>query len=375
MKILIVTSNFPDQLNPHRYVFIKKTTDELKINNNIEMKIIAPRPFYYKTKEYEEYKELIVRPVYIPLFAGSRFMSRLLSKINYFILSQAIMKGFKQTDFIPDIIYAHFLRMGICTIPLKKKLDLPLVVGSGESSFSKLELDKPIKYIKKKLEVINFFIPVSTHIQQKLVLEYKVPKDKTIVLPNAIPDFFFLKNKDKISSREKYGFPAEAFIVCFLGHFVERKGPLRVLEAIQDLDNVFGIFIGEGPQTPKGDKVIFNRKVDYADVPELLSCGDIFVFPTLAEGSSNAIIEAMACGLPIIASDIPSIREQVTSKNAILISPIDIPILRNTISKLMSNQVQLEEMGRESLHLSNAYKNSKRVKSIVEEFISIIGFR
>jgi len=67
------------------------------------------------------------------------------------------------------------------------------------------------------------------------------------------------------------------------------------------------------------DSVIFLGNRD--DVPELLSVIDIFVFPTLFEGMSNALMEAMANGLPIIATDIPENRELIVNNVSGLLVP------------------------------------------------------
>lgn len=57
---------------------------------------------------------------------------------------------------------------------------------------------------------------------------------------------------DKRTAREKLGLPKEKFIVAFTGHFIERKGPMRVLAAIQQAGSNFGgVFLGQGPQVPK----------------------------------------------------------------------------------------------------------------------------
>src|SRR5699024_5133340 len=126
--------------------------------------------------------------------------------------------------------------------------------------------------------------------------------------------------------RDKYNLPQDAFIVAFTGHFIERKGPLRLLQAIEGIapeKNVAGIFIGSGEQEPSSKKVLFKGRLTHAEVPEMLSAADVFALPTLNEGSCNAIAEAMACGLPIISSDIEAIREQVTEENAVMVNPRD----------------------------------------------------
>src|SRR5690606_16475453 len=104
---------------------------------------------------------------------------------------------------------------------------------------------------------------------------------------------------DKQQCRRKLKLPESAFIVVFVGHFVDRKGPLRVLEAINKVGgDVKGLFLGRGIQKPIGSAVLHAAPVPNEELPYWLNAADVMMLPTLAEGSCNAINEAMACRLP-----------------------------------------------------------------------------
>ena len=85
------------------------------------------------------------------------------------------------------------------------------------------------------------------------------------------------------------------------------------------------------------------------DIPVLLSAADIFVFPSLYEGAAGAVVEAMALGLPIVASDIPSIREIVEpGRNGILVEPGSPEKLAKAIDLLMEDKEKRALFGRRS---------------------------
>ncbi|HXF71606.1 MAG TPA: glycosyltransferase, partial [Actinomycetota bacterium] len=85
------------------------------------------------------------------------------------------------------------------------------------------------------------------------------------------------------------------------------------------------------------------------DVPELLAAADIFVFPSLYEGLGGALIEAMALGLPIVASDLPAIREVVEEgSNAILVPPASPSDLAGAIESLVDDPARRAAMGARS---------------------------
>jgi len=74
------------------------------------------------------------------------------------------------------------------------------------------------------------------------------------------------------------------------------------------------------------------------DVPEILAAADVFAFPSLWEGLGGALIEAMALGLPIVASDVPAIREVVDEgANARLVPPADPPALAEALARLLGD--------------------------------------
>jgi len=70
----------------------------------------------------------------------------------------------------------------------------------------------------------------------------------------------------------------------------------------------------------------------------------VFVLPTLAEGCSNAIVEAMACGLPIISSDLPFNKDILDNQNSILVDPMNINKIALTIKELKENPQKRKEM-------------------------------
>ena len=74
-------------------------------------------------------------------------------------------------------------------------------------------------------------------------------------------------------------------------------------------------------------------KWEHDVIAEYLNCADIFVSPTLAEGCSNSIVEAMACGLPIISSDLPFNHDILDEKNSILLDPVEVNEIALAIRK------------------------------------------
>src|SRR5699024_5202363 len=113
--------------------------------------------------------------------------------------------------------------------------------------------------------------------------------------------------------------------VGFIGHFIHRKGPNRIIEAIESLhdkDIKFVCVGGKGKLKPNS----FTRKMDPVpnyQLPEIYNAFDVFVLPTLNEGHCNVIEEAKACGIPIISSKGTSAEEQIDASTGVLVDPLD----------------------------------------------------
>ena len=140
---------------------------------------------------------------------------------------------------------------------------------------------------------------------------------------------------------------------------------MRVLQAIENIDDVYGIFVGKGNQEVSSDKVVFKGKVTTSLIPELLSAADVFVLPTLHEGSCNAIVEAMACGLPIVSSDIPEIRFQCDPKSSILVDPLDVDKIEWAIRRITSEDILCNTMAKEALEYSKNFEITNRARGII----------
>jgi glycosyltransferase involved in cell wall biosynthesis len=116
-----------------------------------------------------------------------------------------------------------------------------------------------------------------------------------------------------------------------------------------------------------GDQVWFMGHRD--DVPNLLAAADLFVFPSLYEGFGGALIEAMALGLPIVASDVPAIREVVEEgRNALLVSRGDPRALAGAIAALLDQADQREAFGRAS---RRRFEERFTLESVVPQMVEL----
>lgn len=345
MNILVVSS-YPNEIKPHFSAFVYHLVQHLSAQEaNVE--VISPDSWWKPRHRlitgpghylYGNEEATILRPKYFDFPNRIRIGGYALGRFNVVTYSHAVERILPHLQRKPDVVYAHFLyRSGPGALMAARHFGIPAVVALGESSLAKHEHIYTKRHMRRTIDEFSGIISVSRVNQRYCLDELGVPENRILVLPNAVDrDIYY--PRDKLLMREKYDLPRDARIIAFTGHFIERKGPLRVLAALERLpDDVYGVFLGSGPQKPQGDKVLFADSVPPHRVPELLSASDVFVLPTLNEGSCNAIAEAMACGLPVVSSDIEAVREQVDEDSGILVDPNSIDDIVAGVEDVLDN--------------------------------------
>lgn len=193
---------------------------------------------------------------------------------------------------------------------------------------------------------VKNYLANSESVKNFYVEKIGVKKEKITVIPNGIDVDFYDKIERNENLRESFGLKKEDLAIICVANLHINKGHKYLLEAFEKLHSsppfqggelkrgLKLLIIGDG----KEKRSLLNQIKNYQsknnvlflgkrnDVPQLLKISDIFVLPTLFEGMSNAIMEAMACRLAIITTDIPENRELIENeKNGILVP------IKNTI--------------------------------------------
>jgi teichuronic acid biosynthesis glycosyltransferase TuaC len=307
MKILLISYSFPSKRNPHHGIFVKNLMNEM-VKQGQEVTVIAPLSILSRNREplfYQEDGISIYRPKFLSLGAA-RFCGGNVYFVTQFFFNMAVMKIVKQEKVVADIVYSHFLLpSGAAALKAGFFIEAPVFCTLGESSLDVHEDKLSPKKLKHLYAKFDGFIFNSVHTKEFAIEHYGVSEKKCLVVPNGVDKSVFYP-RDKVDARKKLGLPINERIVIFVGSFIERKGPLRVLEACNQLRNSPKIiFVGSGQQKPDGKNVLFKDTVEHSELPWYLSAADVFALPTLSEGMPNAVLEALACGLPVVTSPIP----------------------------------------------------------------------
>lgn len=206
---------------------------------------------------------------------------------------------------------------------------------------------------------------------QKLFL----PRNKSTVIPNGIDYKLFKSNKNQIQAKKRLNLPIKGKIIGFFGTFRDQKGLNYLIDSVIKLDSpdIYLLLAGYGPSEKalkeQVQKLGLTTKVfftgEYRNIHLLLPAIDIFVLPSLYEGMSNSLLEAMAAGRPVIATDIPENRELISDpENGLLMSTKDPIAIAGAIQTLIANT---------GLIKSQSKNNITKVRSMYD--LPVINYR
>lgn len=357
--IAIVTSNYPSEDNPQRGVFVQQLVIALS-RTGLACSVIAPTAIFNKrhgkpgqtieTVNYGGLPVTIYRDRYLSL-SDINFMKFNTLEILKTSFEMAVKRSLQRMVELPDFLYGHFLfPSGMITVKLGTEMNIPAFVAVGESNPGK-DLSKNKRLYEEALKIFNNvhgIVAVSTPNANYCINKLNIPADKVGVFPNSIDRATFYP-REKKAVREKYGFPIDNTIVAFVGHFNERKGPHRLLQAVDGNDNIKVILVGKGDMRLESKNIIFKGSAEHSQIPEILSAADIFVLPTLAEGSCNAIVEALACGLPVISSKGDFNDDILAEGLSLRVDPLNIAEIKKAILCLTDNPGLRLEMSKNAL--------------------------
>ena len=202
-------------------------------------------------------------------------------------------------------------------------------------------------------------------IRQELIQKLGLPPDRVPVFPNGV-DLNLFHPRGRSAMCRKHGLPEGPFNIAFVGDFGHDKGVGRLVAAARGLPNVALILAGRGRLPETSPEVAFQQPVPHRAIPELLGAADLFVLPTTIEGSCNAVIEAMACGLPIVTSNGPCMDDLLTGEEALRVDPLDVAALRKAIQTVMANPARRAAMAAASLKRAQRFDINVRARGIME---------
>lgn len=217
---------------------------------------------------------------------------------------------------------------------------------------------------------------VSEAVQSKMILEKRIPPEKVLLLHNGVDLNRFKTKIEPLQLKRGLELSAEATIIGCVGNLAPIKGHKFLIEATKKIlisfPNTHFIFVGEDKFETKGtlEQEIQRHNLSSnihllgkrTDIPQLLQIMDICVLPSLSEGLSNALLEYMAIGKPIVATRVGGNPELIQHKvNGLLVEPSNAKDLAEKVIYLLRNTGEGTRLGKKAKEDVEANFSIKRM--------------
>ncbi len=366
----MISMMYPNRYDPNNGVFIHSQARYLQ-KSGCSVTVAAPvpyapRPLWFRPK-WKNYGrvpsfELVDGiPVHYPRYInlpGQWFhlpscysiYSNILGRLDYVI-----------SDFRPDIIHAHMATPeGYLGLRISKRHRLPLVCSLRGSDINLYPNFDRITYALTKKVLLNAdgLTSVSGALRQEAQRLAK-PTVPIEVIYNGCEERFFNSRTGASGIRSSLEIPHNCKVFLFVGLIAKAKGVYELVNSFNDIRkrdrSVHLVMLGDGPDYAAISKfarsghlngaISLPGSVPSRQMPEWYGAADFFVLPTYHEGLPNAVLEAMASGVPVISTRVGGIPEVITTgETGLLVAPKNTSELTGAMDFVLKNGATAKRM-------------------------------
>jgi glycosyltransferase involved in cell wall biosynthesis len=238
-------------------------------------------------------------------------------------------------------------------------------------------------FAKKSINIITD----SEHAKKDIIKFWKISSEKITVVPLGLSDRYVPVRDLRLLDDIKAKFDLPEKFILYLGNFKPHKNVGSLVKAFKKVESRFPKhkLVLAGPLDENGkiikqvafdiglrNKILFTDTIREKDYPEaLLSLAELFVFPTLYEGFGLPPLEAMACGTPVIASNLTSVPE-VVGDAGILVNPLDVESMSEALSDLIENPSKRELLAKKGLERAKRFREKDTAGKLFDHIISLV---
>lgn len=356
LKLLTLTTLYPNAAMPSHGIFVENRLRHLRATGAVENPVVAPVPWFpFRTQMFGEYGKFASAPRREERHGARIDHPRYLviPKIGMSLAPASLYKAFKsgyervlRQGVKPDILDAHyFYPDGVAAARLARETGIPLAITARGTDINLIpRYPGPRQAILEAAQTAGHMITVCEALRRALI-DMGVPAEKVTTLRNGV-DLDMFHPLDREWARRRFAVGGRT--ILSVGHLIERKGHNFVIEALSEFPDTTLLIAGEGPEEKAlkalaarlglSDRVRFLGRLPHEDLPALYSAADALVLASSREGWANVLLEAMACGTPVVATDIWGTGEVVAAKEAgVLVKDRSGAALADGLRRLVDN--------------------------------------
>ena len=359
LNVLTLSTLFPDMSRPNFGVFVERQARELASRPDVKVTVIAPIGIpvwpFSMAEHYEALRSLPAKErwqdliVYRPIF---RTIPKIGARSNVRSMTRAILplvrRLHEQQPF--DVIDASFFFPdGPVAQRLSRALGIPYSVKARGADIHYWGMRRDTrKLVKRAAEGASGLLAVSNAMRRSM-MKMGMDGEKIRVHYTGV-DLDRFEIADRAAAKDVLGF--EGPVVLCVGALIPRKGQELLVQALPRLPGVTLLFAGQGQYRRALEKqaeelgvdrrIGFLGSVPHDRLPRIYAAADVMALPSSSEGLANAWVEALACGTPIVVSDVGGARELLDRPEAGEIVDRDPEAIAAAIGKILYNPPERE---------------------------------
>jgi glycosyltransferase involved in cell wall biosynthesis len=334
MRTITFSTLYPNQSQPRHGIFVEQRLRHLLATGHVESRVVAPIPWFPSAnprfgqyavfarapREEERYGIRILHPRYavLPKVGLS------LAPLAMALAAKSAFDRLRAEGFEPDVIDAHYLYPdGVAAALLARWYGKPVICSLlGDDVITYPRFLVPRKLFVWAARRMASITSVCQALKDRAE-EWGAPAGKIRVVLHGV-DLEMFRPMDREAIRARLGLSGRVLIS--VGHVTKRKGHHLVIEALPHLPLTTLLIAGDGWLEPRlrrmaaelgvADRVRFLGHVEQEELPELYNAADALVLASNREGMANVLLEAMACGTPVIATPVWGTPEAVSVPEA-----------------------------------------------------------
>ena len=283
-----------------------------------------------------------------------------------------------------DIVHTHGTKSGVLGRIAAHKVGVPAIVhtlhGFPFHEFQSAVTRAALRTLERRLgRLTDYFLTDGTFVASEAIRMKIAPPDRIRAMVSPITPVPPVTPRRRSEARQLLGLPQHAQVIGTVARMVAQKAPLDMVEAFARLGrpDVYMIWIGDGELREQTERKIRSKGLtdrfllvgERPDVPRLLPGLDVFVLPSLFEGLPCSVLEAMTCGIPVVANAVNSVPEIVIAgRTGIAARPKDSGSLARGLAYMLDHPLEARRMATAARELVEAHFEPGRLG---EELIDV----
>ena len=272
-----------------------------------------------------------------------------------------------------DVVHAHGVRAAwVATLACRRR-SFPLIFTAHNQIEGSLPARLAVALISRRCTQV---LAVSESVADSLAA-CGVARAKIVVVPNGVPAAYFRAGASRAEARAGFSLPDTAFVVAAAARFSPEKGLDVLLQAARQRKAMTFLVAGDGPlfaalsrDLPPNVRLL--GQVD--DVRPLLAAADVFAVPSRREGQGIAALEAMAAGIPVVASRVGGLAGMLADGDtALLIPPADPEALAAALNRLQGDSRLRQKLAESALALVEEQYSLQAMLDTLTEIYQAVG--